>query len=390
MVSVKPKVVRTSTVAMSLDVLLPGQLAFLNQYFEVLGVSGNDSHLQTVKEREGVEVRDIKMSRSISPLQDVISLVKLYRLFKKEKPQIVHSITPKAGLLSMAAAWMANVPIRAHTFTGLIFPSKKGVFRGLLIFVDRILCYFATAVYPEGQGVKNDLITYKITKKSLKIMANGNLNGINLEYFSLNALNHKKLESLKADLKAETSFVFLFIGRLVKDKGIVELVSSFERLYNERNDIKLILVGPLEQDLDPLPPKVLDNIMNHLGIVKLGFQEDVRPYIAISDVLVFPSYREGFPNVPLQCGAFKKAMILSDINGCNEIVANGVSGLLVPPKSTDEVYKAMKYMADNPEKRKTFGEAAYNHIRQNFEQQTVWSAIREEYNVQLKNEGLDV
>ncbi len=150
----KPKLIRTSTVAMSLDILLKGQLSFLNKYYNVIAVSGKDEHLKNIEIREKVHIKSIKIERKISPLKDLVSLFRLYIYFKKQKPKIVHSITPKAGLLSMIAAYFAGVPIRIHTFTGLIFPYKKGIFQALLITMDKILCKFATHIIPEGQGVK--------------------------------------------------------------------------------------------------------------------------------------------------------------------------------------------------------------------------------------------
>ena len=182
----KPKVIRTSTIALSLNVLLKGQLSFLKKYYNVIAASGDDEDLRIVENREGVKTKDITMQRQIVPFKDFISLIKLYFYFKKEKPKIVHSITPKAGFLSMVAAYLARVPIRIHTFTGLIFPTRLGAMQRLLIVMDKILCKCATHIYPEGEGVRNDLISYNITSKPLKVLANGNVNGIDTSYFDSN------------------------------------------------------------------------------------------------------------------------------------------------------------------------------------------------------------
>lgn len=216
----KTKIIRTATVALSLDYLLKGQLAFLNESYEVVAVSGQDAHLANVAKREGVRTVNVPMQRAIRPLQDLVSLWQLFWLFKKEKPQIVHSITPKAGLLSMVAAKMAGVPIRIHTFTGLIFPTKTGAMQTLLIAMDRLLCLAATAIYPEGNGVKQDLIHYKITSKPLKVIANGNVNGLDSTFFSKENIKPKLQSDLRQKLGLlKTDFVFIFVGRLVKDKG---------------------------------------------------------------------------------------------------------------------------------------------------------------------------
>ena len=187
----KKKLIRVSTVPVSLYLLLEGQLKFLSHDFDVLGVSSPGKYLEMVKEREGIQVFAVEIKRHISPLSDIMSLYQLYRLFKKEKPDIVHSLTPKAGLLSMIAAFFARVPHRLHTFTGLVFPSKTGVIKNILILMDKLLCKCATNIYPEGNGVKLDLINYKITNKPLNIIANGNINGIDTEFFSNESLKQE-------------------------------------------------------------------------------------------------------------------------------------------------------------------------------------------------------
>jgi glycosyltransferase involved in cell wall biosynthesis len=378
------KVIRISTVAMSLDFLLKGQLCFLNAAYEVIAVSGDDEHLRTVAEREKVRTVAIHMQRNISPVQDLISLWRLYVVFKKEKPQIVHSITPKAGLLSMIAARLANVPIRIHTFTGLIFPSKKGFLQWLLIFMDRLLCSCATHIYPEGQGVKKDLIQYKITSKPLKVIANGNVNGIDTAYFSKEQVSTREQVTLKKKIGIkETDFVFVFVGRLVGDKGINELVTAFSDFKTQNS--KLLLVGPLESELDPLQAETLIEIENNPNVISVGFQNDVRPYFAISDCLVFPSYREGFPNVVLQAGAMGLPSIVTDINGSNEIIIDEENGIIIPSKNMKSLHEAMSKMMSE--------EAFYDKLKQNvrkkivslYEQEVVWKAILEEYKIAEKN-----
>ncbi len=372
------KLIRTSTVAMSLDFLLKGQLAFLNHYFEVVAVSGEDEHLKAVQEREGVRIIPLQMQRNISPLKDLVSLWQLYFLFKKEKPEIVHSITPKAGLLSMIAAKLAGVPVRIHTFTGLIFPSKKGVLQQLLIAMDRLLCACATHVYPEGQGVKKDLKQYKITSKPLKVIASGNVNGIDTAYFSKEQVAFQEKQKLKKELGInETDFVFIFVGRLVGDKGINELVSAFSQLPTSNS--RLLLVGPFESDLDPLQSNTLNEIQSNPNIITVGFQTDVRLYYSIADCLVFPSYREGFPNVVLQAGAMGLPAIVTDINGSNEIIMDGENGIIVPPKNVAALYQAMLKMVEDEELYLQLQSNSRNKIVSRYEQQLVWEAVLEEY-----------
>lgn len=365
---------------MSLDFLLKGQLAFLNQHYEVVAVSGEDKHLNAVTEREKVKTVSVPMQRNISPLKDLVSLWQLYFLFKKEKPQIVHSITPKAGLLSMVAAKLAGVPVRMHTFTGLIFPSKTGFLQKILIFMDRVLCWAATDIIPEGNGVKQDLIKFKITKKPLRVLANGNVNGIAVEHFKPALFSSIQKEQLKQELNIESNtFVFVFVGRLVSDKGINELISAFKKISAAFPKAKLLLVGPEERELDPLLPETLAEIKNNKAIICVGFQNDVRPYFAISDALVFPSYREGFPNVVMQAGAMGLPSIVTDINGCNEIVIANHNGMIIPVKNTKAIFEAMKEMIENKTLYNELKQNARKRIVDNYEQKVVWNAILAEY-----------
>ncbi|WP_438965812.1 glycosyltransferase family 4 protein [Flavobacterium sp.] len=376
----KKKIIRTSTIALSLNVLLKGQLSFLNNHYNVVAVSGNDEDLKEVEKREQVHVHAIEMQRQISPLKDLISLIKLYLYFKKEQPQIVHSITPKAGLLSMIAAKYAGVPVRMHTFTGLIFPSKRGLLQRILIFMDKILCCHATNIYPEGQGVKNDLLSYKITTKPLKIIANGNVNGIDVDYFNVNQVSMEQQNQLKNELGILTDdFVFIFVGRLVGDKGINELIEAFKQVSKQFSTSKLLLVGLFEEKLDPLHSETLNEISQNKNIISVGFQKDVRFYFSIANALVFPSYREGFPNVVMQAGAMSLPSIVTNINGCNEIIIENYNGLVIPVKNTIAIFDAMRKMVEDVDFYNDLKQNSRKRIVDNYEQNVVWKAILDEY-----------
>ncbi|WP_018675797.1 glycosyltransferase family 4 protein [Riemerella columbina] len=374
----KPKLVRLSTVPVSLNILLKGQLRFLNQYFDVVAVSGAGKDLESVEVREGVRVHPIEIKRNISLLNDIISLFQLFLFFKREKPQIVHSITPKAGLLSMLAAKFAGVPIRIHTFTGLIFPSRKGGIQKILIYMDRLLCMCATHIYPEGRGVKEDLIKYKITRKPLKVIANGNVNGINTNYFSHQQISEESKQNLKTELGIqENDFVYIFVGRLVGDKGINELVEAFKKIQN--HNIKLLLVGAEERELDPLLQKTIEEIGINDNILAVGYQKDVRPYFAIADALVFPSYREGFPNVVMQAGAMGLPSIVSDINGCNEIIINYKNGIIIHPKNTEALQSAMEQLVNDNQLYNQLKSQSRKMIESRYQQRLVWNELLANY-----------
>lgn len=385
----KIKLIRVSTVSISLDILLKGQLSFLNNYFKVIAIAEGIENLQIIKKREGIEVKNIPFKRNISLIVDVISLFKLYIYLIKEKPTIIHSVTPKAGLISMLAGKLAGVPFRIHTFTGLVFPSKKGLLKQVLIIMDKIICYCATNVYPEGNGVKKDLLANNITVKPLKVLANGNVNGIDLDYFSLVQFSEADNTIIKQQLGIKKNdFVFIFVGRLVGDKGINELTTAFSNLKPETLNLKLLLVGPFESELDPLNPETLNAITTNSNIISVGFQSDVRPYFAISDCLVFPSYREGFPNVVMQSGAMGLPSIVTDINGCNEIIEDGVNGLIIPPKNSKALQMAMIKLVEDKELYKNLKSNSRQMITSRYEQKLVWEALLMEYQTLLQEKGL--
>lgn len=366
----KKKVIRISTIPLSLEVLLQGQLRMLSEHYEVVGVSSPGDDLEKVAQREGIRTIAIPMERKISLFKDLVSLFRLIRLFHREKPWMVHSITPKAGLLGMMAAWICRVPVRVHLFTGLVFPTETGLKQKVLITTDRITCACATQVVPEGKGVKKNLEQFHITSKPLRIIGNGNINGIDLTVYTRTADVEEKAQVYR---KKDT-VTFCFVGRLVRDKGINELVTAFQQLHETNPDIRLLLVGSFEEQLDPVLPETKQAIEQHPAIEWVGWQNDIRPFLAASDVFVFPSYREGFPNVVLQAGAMGLPSIVTNINGCNEIIQEGVNGILIPSHNQLALSEAMKRFLD-ASLRKTLGEQARPQIANRYERKALWKEL---------------
>lgn len=370
------KLIKVSTVPMSLNTFCRGQLKMLSQYYDVIAVSSPDSELQELQEREGVNTIAVPMERHISIFKDISSLLNMIKVFRRERPDIVHSMTPKAGLISMLAARITGVPVRMHTYTGLVFPTETGMKQKILIWMDRLLCACATYINPEGKGVMNDLIKFGITKKPLHIIANGNVRGINLDVYSRNEDVMKKAETLRGDSR----FTFCFVGRLVGDKGLNELVAAFEQLKKDGvKNIRLLMVGPKEEQLDPLKAETVDMMNGDDDIILCGMQTDVRAYYAASDAFVFPSYREGFPNTVLEAGAMGLPAIVTDINGCNEIITNDVNGVIIPSHSEKALYDAMKYFVENNGKIKEMGVNARRVIETKFEQKMIWAELLKVY-----------
>lgn len=356
-----PKLIRITTVPLSLEKLLEGQLEYIQNYFSVIAISADKEKLKALGAKNSYATYHIEMTRKITPLSDLKAVYKLYKYLKKEKPAIVHTHTPKAGIVGMFASWLAGVPNRLHTVAGLPLMEASGNKRTLLDFVEKLTYKFATKVYPNSKGLFDFIVAQNLTKRGkLKIIGQGSSNGINTQHF-----NPSLFESTRNTLRKELnilpdSMVYIFVGRLVGDKGINELVVAFKELETKNHDSstlvpnsdspvsspqslvpnpkplvsskvpKLLLVGPLESDLDPLKEETLKEITANPNIISVGFQKDVRPFFA----LVFPSYREGFPNVVMQAGAMELPSIVSDINGCNEIIIEGENGSIIPVKNT--------------------------------------------------------
>ncbi|CAD0224395.1 glycosyltransferase family 4 protein [Chryseobacterium sp. D764] len=384
----KTKLVRITTVPLSLKILLKGQHRFMSEHFDVIGVSSPGKELDEVKKDEEIDVIAIDMSRKITPIKDIKSLWSTYRFLRKEKPQIVHTHTPKAGIVGMLAARMAGVPHRLHTVAGLPLMEVTGMKRQVLDLVEKLTYASATQVYPNSKGLSDYIIEHKYADKyKLKVIGNGSSNGIDTSFFSPEHVSEDQKTFLKNELKIEnTDFVFVFVGRLVGDKGINELIKAFSALNKQENQqrSKLLLVGPLEQELDPLYPDTLNEIENNPDIVSVGFQKDVRPYFAISDVLVFPSYREGFPNVVMQAGAMELPSIVSDINGCNEIIVENENGVIVPVKDSESLREEMEKMISDKDYYQTLKKNARPMIEDRFEQSVIWNAILSEYKKLIK------
>lgn len=361
------KIIRTSTVPVSLYTFARKQLVELKGEYDVVAVSSPGEDLEKLHEECGVRAITVPMERHISLLRDFKSLIRMICLFRKERPDMVHSITPKAGLVSMLAAWLTRVPVRMHTFTGLVFPTSTGLKRRILILMDKLICACATYVNPEGYGVANDLKRFGVTKKPLHIIANGNVRGIDMEHYDRTPEVMAKAEGIRK----EGVTTFCFIGRLVRDKGINELVASFDRLHREHPNTRLILIGGYEEKLDPLAPETMERIKQGDGIEYVGRQSDVRPWLAASDIFVFPSYREGFPNTVIEAGAMGLASIVTDINGSNEIIIQGENGEIIPSKDADALYIKMKEWYENPTKVQAMAANARKLVGDRYEQQMI-------------------
>ncbi|WP_456441527.1 glycosyltransferase family 4 protein [Psychroserpens sp.] len=354
----------------------------MNNHYEVIGISGDGDALAEVRKNEEIDTHIIEMTRTITPLKDLKATIKLYKFFKSEKPFIVHTHTPKAGTLGMLAARMARIPHRLHTIAGLPLLEATGKKRLLLDIVEKFTYSCATKILPNSYGLEKIIIKNNFTKQDkLLVIGNGSSNGIDTAHYDRSLVSEDIKEQLTEELGInDNDVVFIFIGRVVADKGINELVKAFNHLSKRVKNSKLILVGSRENHLDPLLPETVALISENKHILAVGIQKDIRPYVAVSHVLAFPSYREGFPNVVLQCSCMELPCIVSNINGCNEVIEHNVNGLIIPVKNETDLEKAMQFMVDFPDKRIAMNQHTRSKIIKRYEQKFVWNELLNFYN----------
>ena len=378
------KLVRITTVPLSLEKLLEGQLTFMQQQYQVVAVSADAERLERYGIKNNVRTFPVEMTRKITPIMDLRALLRLYNFLKKEKPLIVHTHTPKAGIVGMLAAKLAKVPIRLHTVAGMPLMENSGVKRIILEAVEKFTYSCATKIYPNSFGLREIISDKKFASPSkVKVLGKGSSNGIDTSFFDPESFSVEDLIKIKKSNKIpQKDLVFVFVGRLVGDKGINELVEAFVQVQEKHKEVSLLLVGPFEQELDPVKESILEVIRNHTKIFSVGYQEDVRPYLGVADILVFPSYREGFPNVVMQAGAMGLPSIVTDINGCNEIIEEGVNGTIIPVKDSIRLGKAMERMIIDQEWRKALKQNAREKITKKYDRRVFWNLLLEEYKLQ--------
>lgn len=368
----KKKIIRAITVPQSVDLIEEVMVRLRNEGFEMVMVSSPGPEMNRMRNEEHFYCIDVPMERHISLLKDFKSLISMISVFRKEKPQMIHSITPKAGMISMVAGWLTNVPVRVHTFTGLVWPTATGIKRKILMATDWLTCACATHVIPEGQGVMNDLKNGGITKKPMKVLGYGNIKGIDMKRF-----DPARFESHKDPSK----FVFMFVGRIVGDKGINELVEAFTMLHDKYPQTMLRLVGRYEKDLDPVSELTQNRIDVNTAIDACGplYGDDLLQAYMDSDCHVMPSYREGFPNTVLEAGALGLPQIVTNINGSREIIEDGKNGLIVPSQTVQPLYDAMERMLNDSALRDKLRRNARSMIESRFEKSFVQDCLIQFY-----------
>lgn len=374
MIRNKKKIIRTVTVPQSIGFFEEVMIRMKGDGYETVVVTSPGKELEAFRQRHPQEkVIEVPMERHISLVKDLKSIWHMIKVMRAEKPYMVHSMTPKAGLISMMAAWMTGVPVRVHTFTGLVWPTATGLKRKILMATDWITCACATHIIPEGQGVLDDLKNHRVCHKQMKVLGYGNVRGVDMDRF-----NPARFTELKID---PNEFRFIFVGRIVGDKGVNELVEAFIRLNREYSDIRLTLVGQYESELDPVKPETLKLIEDSCCIDACGpkYGDDLLIEYKKSDCFVMPSYREGFPNTVMEAGAMGLPSIVTDINGSREIVLHGENGLIVPPKDAEALYNAMKQILLDTVSREKMAANARPLIESRFEKNFVQGCLIDYY-----------
>jgi glycosyltransferase involved in cell wall biosynthesis len=358
----KPAIYFVATVEFAVNAFLKQHLLLLSKTFNVTVVVNTSDPKFLKKQGLNIEVIPLDIKRNINIFSDLKALSLLLYLFLKNRPVSVQSITPKAGLLAMVAAYMASVPLKVHTFTGQVWVTKSGVFRYILKKLDTMVAFFSDYTIVDGPSQSQFLVEEKVLplKKSI-VFGSGSVSGVDLDTF-------KPCKKAYADVRRELSipedaFIFVYVGRLNAEKGVLDLATAFSKIHNDKS--YLVLVGPDEGDYS----QQIKNLSNmNLGRVRLiGFSSEPYRYLAASNALCLPSYREGFSTVIIEAAAMGVPAIASNIYGISDAVQNHKTGLLHPPKNSDQLLKCMELFLSNPDLVAQYGAAAKKRAVKEFD-----------------------
>ncbi|MDB5203132.1 MAG: capsule biosynthesis protein CapM [Ferruginibacter sp.] len=378
------KLIRITTVPMSLRYLLPGQMNFMKENgYDVLMISADGKELEEVISNEKCRHQVVPMTRSITPFQDLKCLIQLIRIFRRERPDIVHSHTPKAGLLGMIAAKLCGVKTRVHTVAGLPMMVQTGLKFQVLKSIEKLTYAAANHVWPNSVSLLRYISQHNLTSHDkLNIIARGSSNGINTEKFNAASLNPETLATIKSAINHDkTNTYLLCMGRLVKDKGIVELVNVFNGLQKTDTKLRLILVGEFEAALDSLPAETLTLIENHPAIIHVRWTKDVEYYMHLADNFIFPSHREGFPNVLLQAAAMNLPIICSKIMGNVDIVQDNRTGLIFETGNEQQMQSLISTALQQRDRMKLMAKNLQEMICREYPRNYIWQKILHQYEV---------
>ena len=340
-------------------------------------ISSEPDKLKKVAEEEGIRYKNVPMKREISLFADIECLFQWIWLLMKERPYIVHGNTPKASLLSMIAAWITRRPVRIYMCHGLRYQGTQGKLRKLLMMMEKITCGCATHVISVSKGVADVMINDGLCpKEKMKVVGYGSAGGVDIERYNPETIETDVRQEFKIP---EDAFVFVFVGRVVKDKGVNELVSSFDHINKKYPNTHLLLVGPVETIQNSIDENTFKTIEENKNIHAVGMQKDVRPYLKASDAFILPSYREGFGMVLIEAGAMGLPCITTDITGCNEIIVPGENGAIVEPRNMEALREEMEKWLSNPDMVKKMASNARKMVSERYDSRIVCEQYFEYY-----------
>ena len=351
----KEKIAIVSAVPETILAFMTKHLQALALEYSIYAICSNASNIPLERLIPSVAYLNMPIERKTSPFKDLISLFKLILLFRSHQFILVQSITPKAGLLSMLAAWICRVPIRVHVFTGQVWVTRKGFSRWYLKSFDRLIAFLATSLLADSPSQKQFLVDEGIANaRDIQVLADGSVCGVDDLKFKPNAEAKKEI---RAQLSIpEEATVALFIGRLKRDKGVLDLASAFGGLDSSFNSLYLVFVGP---DEDELREQILHLVSLGRNQVRfVGHVNNPEDFIAAADFLCLPSYREGFGLVTIEAAAVGIPTLASRIYGITDAIIDGVTGLLHEPGDLAGIAEGLRTMATIPEGRISMGDAA--------------------------------
>src|SRR3989339_791639 len=353
---------------------LKDHIQALSRYFEVTIVSNYTDNPEYQSTWEGLKIKDIPVSRAINLPQDLKAFCQLFYFIKKERFFVVHTITPKAGLIGMTAAFLAGIKIRIHTFTGQGWVTRRGMAFRVLKNIDRFFALLTTHAYADSPSQREFLIKKRIiSQKKIKTMAHGSISGVDLKRFKPDRINREKIR--KAFAVKEDSVVILYLGRMNVDKGVKDLINAFVRM--ETGTAHLFLVGPDECGIKKQIPLMAGSSQLRIHIVDYTFEPEI--YMAAADIFCLPSYREGFGSVIIEAAACGLPSVASRIYGLTDAVVHGETGFLFPPGDIESLHKAIVELVKDPLLRNKMGKAAQNRAWDFFDQKRLTRSMVQEY-----------
>jgi len=373
------KVARIATVPFFLNNHLRQQIIDCSKAgFEIVLVSSAGPEVEELKKIEGVRYVELNIEREISVLNDLVSLIKMYFVLRRERFDIIHSTTPKAGIITAIAGLIARVPIRIHTFTGQAWAETHGLKRIIAKLCDKITIYLSTCCYADSASQLEYMVNESVTDgEKIKILGAGSLAGVNLQRFSKKSETPLNSDVLNLINIPSEQIVITFIGRITKDKGVKELVTSFAALCAQGLSCKLLLIGPEEKDAQEIYRETRATELQNIHI--LGYQSSPEHWLAVTDIFCIPSYREGFGNVVIEAGAMGVPTVGTEISGLRDAVVNNVTGILVPPKNVEALTIALRKLIEDKKLRSLLGQNACIRAQKYFDSCVISDLLIKDY-----------